>query len=97
MVIFDGSWQALLKTRTPAWGVHNYGTARQHEEEFHLEPAAAKLLQEVNAMEFPDKTMAGCESRCTTISGFVNSEFALRMAQTQKIEESGGDPRKGLP
>src|SRR5260370_31360784 len=92
MVIFDGLWPVLRQSRTPHAGVSDFGTALQHENDFHLNVAVATLLAEVSAKEQSQTTFGACTTRCTEISVFVNHEFVISMKQTQQVEEAGGDP-----
>lgn len=96
---FNGPWLLLRRSRTPHPSVHDYVSALAHEDDFHLNPTTAKLIAEVAQRErtsYPDQ--ATCDSQgCTPISQFVSQEFSRLIRESQRIEETGGDPRQGLP
>lgn len=95
-IIFTGSWSQLRGSRRPHPSVTSAESAYMHELQWHLYPAADRVLAIVTALETVQPTMESCLRQCDTIAVTANREFSRLVRLTQTYEESGRDPRRGV-
>lgn len=96
IIIFNGSWPQLRRTRTPHPSVRDSGSAEMHELQWHIYAAGDRVHDIISALETAQPSMESCQRQCDTIAQTANREFLRLLRQTQAYEESGRDPRRGL-